>query len=123
MRNARSGGASSAAERKPAVVWHASPTDFQRDLGRYWRHVRKVKGLPLTREGRIYKSAFKALCHALNLADPPPDEQHVPRLKFMRSLLEALQALHLSEDAHHLVANPDSAWFSLPLAQRIARTF
>jgi hypothetical protein len=123
MRNARSGGASSAAEGKPAVIWHASPTDFQRDLGRYWRHVRKVKGLPLTREGRIYKSAFKALCHALNLADPPPDEQHVPRLKFMRALLEALQALHLSKDAHHLVANPDSTWFSLPLAQRIARTF
>ncbi len=120
MKSAKSGTANVSAEEKPAVIYHASPTDFQRDLGRYWRHVRKVKGLPLTRTGRIHKSAFKALCHALNIANPPADEYQAPRLKFMRSVLEAVKALR---DAQRLFANPDSTWFSLPLAQRIAQTF
>ena len=107
----------------PAAVRQTSPIDFQRDLGRYWRHVRKAKGLPITRQGRIYKSAFKALCHALNAADLPPDEQLNPRLMFMRSLLESMQILRLSEDERHLVAAPNSELFSLPMAQRIARAF
>jgi len=107
----------------PAIVRHIDPADFQRDLGRYWRHVRKINGLPLTRQGWIYKSAFKALCHALNAADLPPDEQLNPRLVFMRSLLEDMHALHLSEDERHLVANPNSELFSLPMVQRIAQAF
>jgi hypothetical protein len=113
----------STAVEAPAIVRHIDPADFQRDLGRYWRHVRKVNGLPITRQGWIYKSAFKALCHALNAADLPPDEQLNPRLMFMRSLLESMHALRLGKDERHLVANPNSELFSLPMARRIQRAF
>jgi len=105
------------------AVRHASPVQFQRDLGRYWRHVRKTNGLPLTRQGWIYKSAFKSLCHALNATDLPADEQLNPRLMFMRALLEGMQALHVSEESRHLIADPDCGLFSLPLAQRIRQAF
>ncbi len=115
--------AGSTAVEAPAIVRHIDPADFQRDLGRYWRHVRKANGLPLTRQGWIYKSAFKALCHALNATDLPSDEQLNPRLVFMRSLLEHMHALHLSKDERHLVANPNSELFSLPIAQRVERAF
>ncbi len=106
----------------PYRVASASASDFQRDLSRYWRHVRSKGELGLTGRGWIYKAAFKALLAALNEPPGGPDsEQEHPRLFFMRQLLVGLRELAETQGA--IRAQPGGQFFHMPLAARIKRAF
>ncbi|MCS7055441.1 MAG: helicase-associated domain-containing protein [Thermoflexales bacterium] len=104
-------------------IMQSSATDFQRDLGRYWRYVRRVGGIALTQEGRIYKSQFKMLAAAMNAAEAPADERDSGRLWFMRRLLQAMRELNEAEQGRFIVANPSSQLLGMPMAQRVKWTF
>ncbi len=102
---------------------HSSAGDFQRDLGRYWRYVRRVGSIALTQQGWVYKSNFKALTGALNVADAPADERDSGRLWFMRRLLQAMNELIVEHRDRRLVVNPNSRLLAMPMAQRVKWTF
>ncbi|MCS6847302.1 MAG: helicase-associated domain-containing protein [Anaerolineae bacterium] len=104
-------------------ILHSSAGDFQRDLGRYWRHVRKAGGLALTQQGWIYKSHFKALAAALNAAETPADERDNGRLWFMRRLLQAMNELTVVDHGRSIAANPNGRLLGMPMAQRVKWTF
>lgn len=108
---------------RPLSVLSASAGDFQRDLGRYWRHVRKVGGIALTQQGWIYKSDVKSLIAALNAAGMPADERDNGRLWFMRRLLQAMNELHEAEHGRTIVANTNGRLLGMPMAQRVKWTF
>jgi hypothetical protein len=74
----------------PETVATSSAFDFQRDLGRYWRHARRHGQISLTQQGWIYKSSFRTFLSALNAPDTRIDEQHSGRFWFMRRLLVAI---------------------------------
>ena len=100
----------------------ASAPDFQRDLSRYWRHVRGKGEVGLTARGWIYKTAFKALLAALNESPGKADsEQEHPRLCFMRQLLVGLGELVETQDA--ITAQPGGQFFNMPLPARIRKSF
>jgi len=106
----------------PYMVASASASDFQRDLSRYWRHVRSKGEVGLTARGWIYKTAFKALLAALNEPLGGPDsEQEYPRLFFMRQLLIGLRELAETQGA--IRAQAGGQFFHMPLAARIKRAF
>jgi hypothetical protein len=104
-------------------ILRASAADFQRDLGRYWRYVRKVGGIALTQQGWIYKSAFKSLMAALNAGDTPADERDNGRLLFMRRLLQAMNELLSTHQSRRLTINPDGRLLGMSMAQRVQWTF
>jgi hypothetical protein len=107
---------------KPKAMLSASAPDFQRDLSRYLRHVRRQGELALTTQGWIYKSNFKLFLAALNApGDAPADEASSPRLWFMRRLLTAMNELLYAESG--LRANPEGELLELPMAQRIKLAF
>ena len=116
-----------ASDAPPFSVLGASAADFQRDLGRYWRYVRKQDGIALTQQGWIYKSTFRSLMTALNAGDTPADERDNGRLFFMRQLLQAMNELlgnhQLSSLSRHLTVNPNGRLLSMPMAQRVQWTF
>ncbi|MEI7467201.1 MAG: helicase-associated domain-containing protein [Chloroflexota bacterium] len=73
---------------EPSRIMHGAASDFQRDLSRYWRHVRKIGRLSVTTQGWIYKNAFKQVLAALNSPpDAPVEEASNWRLWFIRRLL------------------------------------
>lgn len=104
-------------------VLHSSAGDFQRDLGRYWRHVRKTGGVALTQQGWVYKSHFKPLAAALNATETMADERDNGRLWFMRRLLQAMNELNETDRGRLIVANPNGRLLGLPMAQRVKWTF
>ncbi len=106
----------------PDGVSVVSAADFQRDLSRYLRHVRKQKEVPLTAVGWIYKTNFKTFLAALNApADAPNDEASNGRLWFMRRLLTKMGELYNNENA--ITPNPAAELLKVPMAQRIKRVF
>lgn len=107
----------------PEVVVTASAFDFQRDLGRYWRHVRKQSDLTLTQQGWIYKSSFKSLLAALNMPETPADEQGNGRMWFMRRLLTTMHELTGTHFDHTLRANTAGKLLGMPMAQRVKWSF
>jgi len=107
----------------PDQIVSASAFDFQRDLSRYWRHVRKTDGLALTQQGWAYKSGFKSLLGALNVADSPAEEIHNGKLWFIRRLLTAMHELNVSTADHTVVTSATSKLFNLPMAHRVRWTF
>ncbi len=105
------------------TVLSASAGDFQRDLGRYWRHVRKASGVALTQQGWVYKSHLKALAAALNVAEAPADERDNGRMWFMRRLLRAMNELSEANQGRLINANPNGRLLGMPMAQRVKWTF
>ena len=110
-------------QNQPNTTVSASAFDFQRDLGRYWRHVRKTGGLTLTQQGWVYKSNFKALLAALNMADSPNDEAQNGKLWFMRRLLTAMHEFTGNNFDHELQVSPTGKLLNLPMAQRVRWAF
>lgn len=107
---------------QPASVALASAPNFQRDLSRYWRHVRNKGEVALTARGWIYKTAFRALLAALNESPGKADsEQEHPRLCFMRQLLVGLGELVETQGA--ITAQPGGQFFSMSLPARIRKSF
>ncbi len=112
-------------ETTPAVVSTASAYDFQRDLSRYWRTVRKQGGVPLTAQGWIYKSNFKTFLAALNVPGGmlSNEEQSNGRLWFMRRLLVHMRELQGDNFADRLEVTRTSKLLGLPMAQRVRWSF
>ncbi|MGQ9903930.1 MAG: helicase-associated domain-containing protein [Anaerolineae bacterium] len=107
---------------QPASVALASAPNFQRDLSRYWRHVRNKGEVALTARGWIYKTAFRALLAALNESPGKADsEQEHPRLCFMRQLLVGLGELVETQGA--ITAQPGGQFFNMSLPARIRKSF
>lgn len=104
-------------------ILHTSAADFQRDLGRYWRHVRRAGGIMITQQGWVYKNNFKALLSALNATGTPAEEQLNGRLNFIRRLLMAMKELAQSANGSRLVAISNSRLFDMPMAARVKWTF
>lgn len=97
----------------------ASAADFQRDLSRYLRQVRRQGSLSLTTTGWIYKTNFKAFLAALNMpADAPGDEASNPRLWFMRRLLTSMNELSMGKQGT-LEPREESELLRLPMEKRI----
>jgi hypothetical protein len=107
----------------PEIIVTASAFDFQRDLGRYWRHVRKQGELVLTQQGWVYKSSFKSVLAALNMPDAPADEQQNGRLWFIRRLLTTMHELSGTHFDHSLRVNTAGRLLSMPMAQRVKWAF
>jgi hypothetical protein len=106
----------------PDVVATIAAADFQRDLSRYLRHVRKQKLVPLTTVGWVYKSNFKTFLAALNTpADAANDEASNGRLWFMRRLLTMMGEITYSESM--LTTNPAGGLLTIPMVQRVKRAF
>jgi hypothetical protein len=81
-------------EREPSRVVAGSARIFQRDLSRYWSFVRRNTPLELTSQGWLYKKTQTELLKTLGwTVDKKSDEQHTPRLYFIRQLLRALKLL------------------------------
>lgn len=106
----------------PDAALTIEAADFQRDLSRYLRHVRKEKEVALTTVGWIYKSSFKTFLAALNApAEAPADEATNGRLWYMRRLLNAMGELELA--ANCMRPNPEGSLLTQPMAQRIKLAF
>jgi hypothetical protein len=135
---------------KPEVTSTNSVEDFQRDLSRYLRHVRKQGTIALTTQEWIYKTNFRSFLAALNLTPAPQrdgqrdaaqgtvrdgargaegrgnegtggDEESNPRLWFMRRLLTAMGELTVTGAG--FTANEKSRLLSMPLAERVKHAF
>lgn len=95
--------------------------DFQRELGRYWRYVRRQGSLQLTAQGWVHRNNFKGLLTAMGISAQSTNEADHPRLRFTRLMLVELGALVKQDRV--LVAQEEAEFFSLPLAERVKRTF
>jgi hypothetical protein len=109
----------------PAHIVSSSAIDFQRDLSRYWRHVRKQGGVALTSQGWIYKSSFKSFLAALNVAAGlnNNEEQSNGRLWFMRRLLVQMRELSGDNFAEQINATTNSRLLGMSMAQRVRWAF
>jgi hypothetical protein len=109
----------------PAHIVTSSAIDFQRDLSRYWRHVRKQGGVTLTSQGWIYKSSFKSFLAVLNVAAGlnNNEEQSNGKLWFMRRLLVQMRELSGDNFADTLVATTNSRLLGMTTAQRVRWVF
>ena len=95
---------------------------FQRDLGRYWRFVRRSGELRLTTQGYLYKADVKSLNAALGREDTR-GEQDNPRLRFLRAQLTDLK-LMASRGASQGSASPEQTNFwTRPAAERVKASF
>ncbi len=106
----------------PEVIVTGAAEDFQRDMSRYLRHVRRQGSVPLTTLGWIYKTNFKTFLAALNApADAPGDEASNARLWFIRRLLAVMGEL----DSDGVAFRPadKGKLLTLPVAQRIRQAF
>jgi len=84
--------ASLASPVEPEQTAAGSARQFQRDLGRYWRFVRRAGELRLTTQGYLYKADVKSINAALGREDTR-GEQDNPRLRFLRAQLTDLKLL------------------------------
>jgi hypothetical protein len=105
-------------------VQESSARAFQRDLYLYWSFVRS-RAVTLTAKGEIPKRSLVELNDALLVHDEIPKgigEAQLPRLRFMRGLLQALDLLSIS--IHNEVqANEHDDFFSLSPAERVQRVY
>ena len=109
----------------PSSILTASAFDFQRDLSRFWRHVRKQGGVALTAQGWIYKSNFKSFLGALNVPVGlhNNEEQSNGKLWFMRRMLVQMREMQGDNFGDMLTVGAASKLFSMPMAQRVRWTF
>ena len=106
----------------PELISTSAPEDFQRDLSRYLRHVRKQDSVALTTQEWIYKTNFRSFLAALNVTpEPPGDEESNPRLWFMRRMLAAMGELAVNNSG--FAAGEESHLLSIPIAERIKQAF
>ncbi|HLY32717.1 MAG TPA: hypothetical protein VKQ36_16965, partial [Ktedonobacterales bacterium] len=92
----------------------------QRDMYLYWRVIAQADGAPLTTHGQIARPLWRRLREQLERLPSPgasvslptlaesaaqsdPDEREQPRLMFLRSLLERLGLLRVTDRAPSLV--------------------
>jgi Helicase conserved C-terminal domain len=109
----------------PSAIQSASAFDFQRDLSRYWRHVRKQGGVALTAQGWIYKSNFKSFLAALNIPAGllNNEEQTNAKLWFMRRLLVQMREMQGDNFGEAININPNGKLLSMSMAQRVRWAF
>ncbi|MGB8344268.1 MAG: helicase-associated domain-containing protein [Ktedonobacteraceae bacterium] len=96
---------------------------FQRTLYLYWSIVSAVReGLSLVSSGMLARSALRQITDALDV-DISPDQVHsemdVPRLLFVRLLLQQLGLLRVRNSM--LQGAPAEDFFALPLPERLRR--
>ena len=107
---------------QPEQISTSAPEDFQRDLSRYLRHVRRQGNVPLTTQEWIYKTNFRSFLAALNVTpEPPGDEESNPRLWFMRRMLSALGELTVNNSGFSAIE--ESHLLSIPIAERIKQAY
>lgn len=107
----------------PKTIIHNGASDFQRDVSRYWRHVRRTNRLNVTANGWIYKNSFKHVLAALNSPpDAPNDESGNLRLWFIRRLLTCVGDFKL-QNGSELLVNETPALLQMPMADRIRHCF
>jgi hypothetical protein len=99
---------------------------FQRLLYRYWSLVASVReGLPLVSNGLLARAALRQLLEQfetqLAASDQARSEGEIPRLLFIRLLLQELGLLRVR--AGGLQAAPGEAFFTLPLLERARRCY
>ncbi|MCS7087259.1 MAG: helicase-associated domain-containing protein [Thermoflexales bacterium] len=93
-----------------------SALELQRLLGRYTRLVARKGSIPLTAQGRIRKTAFKALLRELGLGVHNLGEDEAPQLLFARLALVGLGVLETDREA--LRPKHAEAWLEQPLTKR-----
>ncbi|MBI5563322.1 MAG: helicase-associated domain-containing protein [Chloroflexi bacterium] len=106
-------------------VQESSARAFQRDLYLYWSFVR-ARPVTLTAKGEIQKRTLVELNNALLVHDEIPKgvgEQQLPRLRFMRGLLQALDLLTLRTPYTELITTEHDEFFSLSPAERVQRVY
>ena len=113
--------------REPSKVVAGSTRSFQRDLSRYWSFVRRNAPLELTSQGWLYKKTLTELLKTLGwTVEKKADEQHTPRLFFLRQELRALKLLQppvvhgpfQPEQNSFTAVDPQNFW-SRPAHERI----
>lgn len=94
---------------------------FQRFLYLYWSYVAAARdGLPLVNNGLLTRTAVRSLCEHLEIAYQSEQmrlESDVPRLLFVRLLLQQLGLLQVRQGM--LVMRPAQDFFTLPLFERV----
>jgi hypothetical protein len=102
----------------------SSARAFQRDLYLYWSSVRS-RPVGLTAKGEVQKRALVDLNNALLMRDEIPKgvgELQLPRLRFMRGLLHALNLLTIKA-YREVQATEHDDFFSLTPAERVQRVY
>lgn len=102
------------------LVAAGSARQFQRDLGRYWRFVRRAGELRLTTQGYLYKADAKAIQAAMGQASNK-GEQDNARLYFIRAHLTELRLLERA--ASGLTPSAQAGFWTRPAAERIKASF
>ncbi|MCW1967948.1 MAG: helicase-associated domain-containing protein [Anaerolineae bacterium] len=106
----------------PKTIIHNGASEFQRDVSRYWRHVRRVGRLNITANGWIYKNTYKHVLAALNSPpDAPTDESGNLRLWFIRRLLTCVGDFKLQNS--ELLATEPPSLLQMSMAERIRHCF
>ena len=103
----------------------SSARTFQRDLYLYWSFVR-ARPVTLTAKGEVQKRTLVEINNALLIHDEIPKgvgELQVPRLRFMRGLLQSLNLLTFNSDYTQLLAAEHDEFFSLAPGERVQRVF
>jgi hypothetical protein len=112
--------ASSVAPVEPEQVVTGSARQFQRDLGRYWRFVRRTGELRLTTQGYLYKADVKSIHAALGREDAG-GEQDNPRLRFLRAQLTDLKLL--TPGPQGLTPSEQASFWTCSAAERVKASF
>ena len=103
----------------------SSARAFQRDLYLYWSSVRSHP-VALTAKGEVQKRALVDLNSALLTHDELPKgvgELQLPRLRFMRGLLHALNLLTIAGPSAEVCATEHSDFFGLAPAERVQQVY
>ena len=106
------------------TVQDSSARAFQRDLYLYWSFVRS-RPVTLTAKGEVQKRTLVEINDALLVHDEIPKgvgELQLPRLRFIRGLLQALNLLTVAT-YQKVQANEHDDFFSLTPAERVQRVY
>lgn len=117
--------------REPSRVVAGSTRNFLRDLSRYWSFVRRNGSLELTTQGWLYKKTQTELLKTLGWSvEKKADEQHTPRLFFLRQQLRALKLLlppaergYYPPEQNSFTAADTRNFWSRPAHERIQAAF
>lgn len=107
------------------TVQDSSARAFQRDLYLYWSFVRS-RPVTLTAKGEVQKRTLVEINDALLVHDEIPKgvgEIQLPRLRFIRGLLQALNLLTIAPSYATVQANEHDDFFSLTPAERVQRVY
>jgi len=110
---------------EPAQILSGSSRAFQRDLGRYWRYIRRAGELRITTQGYVYKADLKAINKNLSVVGDlraGKGEGDNGRLHFIRRLLPALKVVKYDE-LGNLQPILETPFWGLPPSERVKRTF